>query len=465
MRYPGFIDSHLHVLGLGYVHYNVDLTKTTSLKETIHLLKDRLEDRLLIARGWNQNNWQEERMLTKEDLNKVSRSIPIVAVRVCGHVLTVNDKMLEIANIQESTPQIEGGHFDTKTGIFSEKALELIYQAMPKPTKADLRTYFIKANEILLANGVTSVASDDFCIFPIPYEEVIDVMKELYEEDLLQIRITEQVNLSYQDLQDFIAKGYVNQQFGKLRMGPHKILADGSLGGKTAALNQPYQDDETNFGILTFSDQELFEKVHLANQNGMDVVAHAIGDRSVDQILDALEQSIQLTKRLDHHHAIIHAQLTTKKQIQRMKDLGVGAIVQPIFLNTDLPIIEKRIGSRAEESYLFHTMHEQGLRVGFSTDSPIEPVNPFWNIYTAMTRKSIQFPEYKPFYPQEGFSLETALECYTNQNLWYVYETELPNGDYIEVDLELISKPSDLLQVTVQKTVIDHQVVYERKTS
>ncbi|MBN2540885.1 MAG: amidohydrolase [Bacilli bacterium] len=464
MRYPGFIDSHMHVLGLGYVSTNVDLTEQNSISSVIETLNSYRDRTILIGRGWNQNQFEEQRMLQKQDLDLVSKEIPIIMVRVCGHVLTVNSKMLEICGVTQDTPQIVGGHFDYDTGVFSEKALGLIYDRMPRPTKEDLRHYFITANEILVSNGITSVASDDFCIFPIPYEEVIDVMKELYQEDLLQVKITEQVNLSLADLKDFIAKGYVNQRFGKLKMGPHKILADGSLGGKTAALNAPYENEPDNLGILTFTDEELFEKVHLADSHGMDVVVHAIGDRTADQVIDTLVKSLEITKRTDHHHAIIHAQLTTKKQIERMKQYNIGAIVQPIFLNTDIPIVKERIGERHKESYLFGTMDKQGVIVGLSTDSPIEPVNPFYNIYTAIARKSIKYPGLEPFLPEEGLSLSRAIQCYTTENLRYVYEDKLPDADHIEIDRNLSRiDVEELLELQVRKTVIDGITVYEKE--
>ncbi len=460
MKLPGFIDSHLHVLGLGYVSYNVDLTEIKSIEELKEKL-DKFKDRgIIIGRGWNQENFTEKRMITKCDLNEISKDIPIVMTRVCGHVLTVNEKMLELAGIDKFTQQVSGGSFSYETGIFTEHALGLIYDKMPLPTEADLVKYLLTADKILIENGITSVASDDFAIFPLPYEQIINTIKKLYEQNLLHIKITEQVNLGYKRLKDFISKGYVNKSFGKYRMGPLKILVDGSLGGKTAKLSQPYEGEPSNTGIATYTDDELFDLVYLADSNGMDVVIHAIGDAASLQAIKALMNSLEITKRKDHHHAIIHAQLTNLEQIAMMKEWNIGAIVQPIFLNSDIQIIESRIGSRQKESYLFKTMYDIGLTVGFSTDAPIEPVNPFLNIYSAMTRTSIKNPDLGVFLEKEKFEYDEALECYYKNNLRFIYQDLLSSDDYIIVDRPFSGSES-LLKMKVVKTVIDGETVFD----
>lgn len=463
MRLPGFIDSHLHFLGLGYTLENVDLNMEKSIDSVIKKLTKHTDKPIIIGRGWNQTNFIEKRMITKNDLNKVSNHIPIVLIRVCGHVLVANDSMLKLADVNRLTNQIEGGFFDYQSGIFTENALSLIYDHMPKPSQSDLERYIINANHLLLSNGITHVASDDFSTLSIPYETIINVFNKLYHEQKIQVRLTEQVNLQLDELKDFINKGYVNKRFNEsYQMGPLKILADGSLGGKTAALMDEYTDDTGNIGILTYTDEELFELVHLANTNGMDVVIHAIGDRAVTQALNALVKSIQLTKRYHHHHAIIHAQLANKSHIKLMKAYNIGAIVQPIFLNSDISIIRDRIGKRASESYLFKSMFKENIRVGFSTDSPIEPVNPFKNIFTAIKRKSIKDPTLNSFLIEEAFNLEESLRCYTENNLNFVSKKAMNTSDYIIIDKILTE--DNLLEIQVLETYVNNSLVYKKET-
>ncbi len=464
MKLPGFIDSHMHFLGLGYVNFNTDLSSAKSIKELQSELSNSKSKNIIIGRGWDQENLINKRMPTKRDLNLISRDLPIVIIRVCGHILVVNDKMLELANISNESKQIPGGSFDFETGIFTENAIYIIYNKMPKPTKEDIIKYLMTANDILLSKGITQVASDDFSTLPLDYEFVLSTIKELYKKGLLQVKITEQVNLNYNLLKDFISKGYVNKNFGGFRMGPLKILADGSLGGKTASLIKPYENEPNNYGIKTYSDDELFKLINLADSNNMDVVIHAIGDDASEQAINALIKSLEITKRKNHNHAIIHAQLTTKRQIEKMKKWNIGAIIQPIFLNSDIQIIESRIGKRHLESYLFKTMFDSGINVGFSTDSPIEPVNPFANIYTAVTRRSIKFPELEPFLVEESLTVKNAVICYTSNNVRYVYENKLNDGDFIITDENIYSCPFDRIKdIKVLETYIDNKLVYKNK--
>ena len=195
----------------------------------------------------------------------------------------------------------------------------------------------------------------------------------------------------------------------------------------------------------------------------MDVVIHAIGDGAIDQAINAIIESKRLTERVHHKHAIIHAQLATTRQIDLMCEHQIGAIVQPIFLNSDMPIIASRIGTRAKESYLFKSMYDKGIEVGFSTDSPIEPVNPFLNIYTAITRKSLKFPELEPFLPKEGFDIESALNCYIYHNYNFLYDNYDLDNDYIVIDQDIYSmKTEDLPNIQVLETYINNKLVYKK---
>lgn len=457
-----FIDSHLHFLGMGYVAYLIELKHENSIQDIISKVQSMNHQSMIIGRGWNQEHFKEKRMLTKHDLNQISKELPVVMIRTCGHVLAVNDKMLQLAGIDENYQYKGTGSIDFKTGIISEDAINLIYQSYPRPTKADLKKYLVKANEICLKNGITKVASDDFQIFPISFEEIIDVIKECYDENLIQVEITEQANLrTYDMLKTFIDKGYVNQNYGKYKMGPLKLLSDGSLGGRTARLKLPYSDDPMNQGILTYSYDELFKMVHLADRYQMDSVIHAIGDEAIEVAIQAIIASLKITKRMNHRHAIIHAQLATLEQIDLMKTWHIGAIIQPIFLNSDIEIVESRIGQRQFSSYLFHSMYLSGLKVGFSTDTPIENVNPLENIYAAVSRKSQSRPELDAFLKNEAYTIDEALHCYIDQNLKYVYEEAQNDEVLLSSDIH-VNDHSKLLNIDILETKINGKTVYKK---
>ncbi|MFA7075281.1 MAG: amidohydrolase family protein [Candidatus Izemoplasmatales bacterium] len=458
LQIPAFIDSHLHFLGLGYYDEIVNLNNALSIGEIYNLVEN-IDSEIVYGRGFNQENLIDQRMPTKNDFNKINK--PLVLLRVCGHVAVVNQAMLDLMGFTKSTKQINGGSFNYDTGLFTERTLDYIYQALPKPTKEDIKRYAMKANRRLLENGITKIASDDFSTFNLPYELIVEAINEAYEENLIDVEITEQVNLPIDKLKDFINKGYVNKRFNNFRMGPLKILADGSLGGRTAALKKEYSDDSNNLGILTYTDIELYELVGLASKNDMDTVIHAIGDRACEQALKAIIKAQKKYPRKTPCNAIIHAQVTSKSQIDLMRKNNISAIVQPIFINTDIKIVNERLSERSKESYLFKTMYNN-IQLGFSTDSPVETVNPFHNLYCAITRNSIDNPMYKPFNELERFSLEEALDAYTYNNLRFVYSNSL--DDYIEIDQDIFkTDTSNIKDIIVLKTFKNNKLVYKRE--
>jgi predicted amidohydrolase YtcJ len=248
----------------------------------------------------------------------------MVMYRVCGHVGVVNSAMLERLNI-ESESQISGGSIDLETGIITEAALRLIDDQLQAVGLEDIKRYLIQADRLLLQEGLTDVMSDDFIVTPLPYEMIIQAISELKMEKKLHVRITEQVHFrALSDFEDFIAKGYPHRDYGGFRLGPLKLLLDGSLGGRTARLNFDYHDAPGQRGMLVYPDEVLKRYFDLANLAGMDCHIHAIGDGAIDQFLRVMRASIKDTKRTDHRHAIIHAQLATRAQISEMQALGIS---------------------------------------------------------------------------------------------------------------------------------------------
>lgn len=455
-----FNDAHMHFVGIGVnkLEY-VDISNSSSFQDLKETLQEEISREMIVARGWHQENFIEKSSITKELLNEVSLDTPIICIRTCGHVLVCNDAMMRLAEIDNSTSQVEGGTFNYNTGEFTENALELIYKHMKKPDKARIKEYMAAANIELLKNGVTACGSDDFSTLPVPYELIIEAYQEAYAEGLIDVRIYQQVNIpNYDELKDFINKGLHKLSFGRFKMGPLKLLADGSLGGRTAYMRDDYIDEPGNRGVATFTQQELDDLVYLADSNNMDVAIHGIGDACIDMILDSIEKSVSKTKRA-HRHSIIHAQLANLEQINRMKELNVGAIIQPIFLNSDIPIIEPRLGERSKETYLFKTMNDVGLHVALSSDTPVEPLNPFYNLHCATTRQSIKH-DLPPFLEEESYKLVVALRLYQDEPYYFSYEEKENYKDYIECQYS-----NNLTEVEVRNTYIDNVKVYPKKKS
>jgi hypothetical protein len=415
---PGFNDSHMHLFGTAYVKGLLSLADTKSVEDVLERLKNRLESPdfqtpFLTARGFNQNQFDDKRLPTKAELDRVSTSVPIVITRICGHIAVANTAALQWSNITETTT-IEGGSVDFESGLLTEKALGLLFTADLKPSIDDVKRLLKQSMAEAVKVGITTIQTDDLMhAFPAEYEKMIEVYRELDEAGELPIRLRLQSQLPTIDLlKDYIAKGYPNKIYSdRLKMGPLKILTDGTLGARTAAMLEPYSDDPTETGILTYSNETLYELVKTAHQAGMSVAMHAIGDAAMTQVLDAYERVLTQDPREDHRHCIIHCQITSGAILDRMAKLQVYAAVQPIFIDADMEIVWDRVGTkRAITSYAWKTMIDKGINVAFGTDAPVEDINPIENIRAAVTRTNRQGHTYLL---EEALTAQEAILAYT----------------------------------------------------
>lgn len=414
---PGFNDSHMHLYGTAYVKEQLSLNDCRSVEDILTRLSERLsspgfEGDHLIARGFNQNTFADKRFPTKAELDTISKTVSIVVTRVCGHIAVANTAALRRSEIDETT-SVEGGTIDYGTGLMTEKALGLLFSADLKPSKEEVKRLVKQGMQEALKVGVTTIQTDDLMhAFPGDYEKMIETYQELDAAGELPIRLRLQSQLPNVDLlQDYIAKGYPNKRYSdRLIMGPLKILTDGTLGARTAAMQEDYSDMPGEKGILTYTDKDLYELVKEAHLAGMSVAMHAIGDAAMTQVLDAYERVLNEFPRADHRHCIIHCQITNDAILKRMAQLHVYAAVQPIFIDADLEIVRDRVGPRADLSYAWKTMKELGINVAFGTDAPVEDINPIENIRAAVTRTN---HEGHTYLPEQAFTVAEAIHAYT----------------------------------------------------
>lgn len=470
---PGFNDSHMHLYGFGIHLDTVNLSKAKSIADIINEGRSYIEThnipsyQWIQGRGWNQDYFQDDkRYPTKVDLDKISTSYPIIFYRVCGHIAVVNSKALEICNINENTSQVEGGEFDYDLGIFKENALSLITDKIPKPTVQKIKTTLLKALAYANSKGITSIQSDDLSHAG-NFQDVLQAYHELHDEGKLTGRIYQQCLLTKEELTTFLSLGYktgVGDHFFKI--GPLKILSDGTLGARTAALRMPYHDNPQATGMLCYSEEELEDLIHYAHKNGMQIAIHCIGDRALDVVLNCFKKLSSLDNR---RHGIVHCQITDYELIERMKNLHLCAYIQPIFLNYDLHIVEKRVGKAlASTSYAFKTMLDKGIKVALGTDCPVEEINPLPNIYCAVTRCDLQgFPQ-GGWNPQEKLSIYEAIYAYTLGGAYTSFEEHL-KGSLTEnklADMVVLNENpftvavDNLKDIEVLMTIVGGKIVY-----
>lgn len=432
---PGIIDSHIHLLAYGKSLSEVNLSGCKSIDEVIEVSKKFISDnkvdsnQWLIGLGWNQENFDCKRMLTKFDLDKISKDIPILFRRACLHISTCNTKALELAGITKDTV-IEGGEVDVvnndTTGILRENAANLVEDYIPKATREDKKAYALKGLERLSSYGITGIHTDDLGKDNGGLE-MLDIYKELDMEGKLSLRLYIQSRITNFDE----AKNYFDVGFNKyigsenFKLGSIKLLGDGSLGGQTAAMNEPYENSAET-GIALFTQEELDKIVDLAHLNNVAVVIHAIGDRIIDMAIKSFIKAMKKYPNQKVRHGIVHCQITSQEALEKIKDNNILAYIQPIFVASDSKVVEKRVGKeRTKYSYNWKTLNDGGVVLTFGTDSPVESPNPYENIYCAVTRKDLEGKPEGGFLPEQYLTVEESIKAYTINSAFASYDENI----------------------------------------
>lgn len=483
---PGFIDSHMHLLGYGKLLEEVSLAgHTDSPEEVCRTVKKFVEEKGLsegtwvCGRGWNQDYFQgEKRYLDRRDLDKISRKHPIFLTRACGHLASANTLAMELAGIGRDTKQPRDGRFwvdgqGEPLGIFEENAICMVKNAIPMASLEEVKAYICKACRKLNSYGITSVHSDDFLSLPqAGYETVLKAYRELEQEGRLTIKVYEQSQFeNLEQLKEFVGKGYhTGAGTDYVKIGPHKIVGDGSLGARTALLKSPYEDAPHTCGMGIFTQEQLDEMIFYGHSHGMQTAVHAIGDGIMENVVRAYERALKELPRRNHRHGIVHCQITTGKLLEKFRELGLHGYIQSIFLDYDSKIVESRVGKeRAAKTYQFKTLLDMGCSISNGSDCPVETPEVMKGIQCAVTRTSLDGA--RTFLPGQALTLEQALLSYTAMGAWAAFEEEekgmLKAGmaaDFVVLDRDITRIPdSELGQVQAVGTFLDGRCVYGRE--
>ncbi|MCQ2561617.1 MAG: amidohydrolase [Clostridia bacterium] len=480
---PGFGDSHMHMLSYGYSLEKVNLYSAKCVEDTIELGKKFLAERpyltWLQGRGWNQEYWTENRFPNRYDMDKITTDIPMFYTRACGHIIVVNSKALEVMGVTKDTPQPEGGMFDLDEngeplGIFREAARDYVYNALPELSVEDIKRMVSNGAAELVKYGITAVQTDDFEAIPAgQYQKVIDAYKQLDEEGKLGVRIFEQCLLFKPELlEKFLAEGhYTGEGTPMFRIGPLKLMADGSLGGRTAYLDRPYADDPSTCGIPVFSQETLDKLILMAQKGNMSAAVHCIGSGSAKMTMEAIEKAQLACPKADLRHAIVHCQITDEELLEKFRSLNVCALVQPAFLDDDISIVEDRVGAElAKTSYNWKTLWDKGVCVAGGSDSPVIDFNVMNGIYCGVTRKRLDGTPEGGWLPEQALSAEDWLYAYTMNSAYTCYaenvQGSIRNGKYADfavLDTDILkADPEDIKAAKVLMTVLGGKIVYER---
>lgn len=472
--YPGFNDSHMHLLNLGIFLYNISLYQhTSSIEDLKTYLKEEIkkypQGSFIRGRGYNQDYFSEKRMLTRSDLDEVSKDIPMVMTRACGHIGVVNSKAIEVLGIK-ADEKVEMGTFNLETGIFEEFALNMIYERIPKPNREQLKEYILRGLKHVNSYGVTSCQTDDFETCPgVDYKEVIAAYEELIAEGKMTARVNEQCQFPTLDgLKRFIEDGYPQKlQNNLLKMGPLKILSDGSLGARTAYMSEEYNDAKGERGTLIYKDQEIYDLIKYAYDHGMGSAIHCIGDGAIDQVLTAYKKVLKDDPTNKLNLGIVHTQITRADQVKDIIDYKIATLIQSIFIDYDSKIVYDRVDKEtADTSYAFKTYYDNGVLISNGSDSPVEEPDVLRGMECAITRCSVGYDT--PYVLKEALSVDEAINTYTingakvsfEDNIkGYLKENYLADFVVLEKAIDSVDK-KDIHNIKILNTYLGAKRVY-----
>ncbi|MDR0571213.1 MAG: amidohydrolase [Clostridiales Family XIII bacterium] len=476
---PGFIDSHIHCVTYAWYENCVKLHAAASPEDVIRLGKEHVEGRRLpqgswvIGRGWNQDNFTEPRMLDKADLDAVSKDAPVAFLRTCGHVCAVNSKALEIIS-ELAQAKALSGDIDMESGLLREGAARLFMEAMPPLDAEDLGELIKYAAARLNRCGVTSIHSDDLRSLPVRSKyEAMKAFRALRDAGELTVRVC-CLNTYDSDAQldEYIKDGFrTGQGDDMFRIGPVKIVTDGSLGGRTAALLEPYAGSEGDFGSLRIDLDELTRIVGKCAENGLDATIHAIGDRAMKNAAAAVRASNE-KNGAGRRHGVLHAQVATQETLEEMGRQGMQAFIQPVFVGSDMDGAEKLLQNPASKKlYAWKSMLDAGVAVSGGACSPVESFDVLENIQYAVTREKLGGGPEGGWLPDERLSVRDAVRLFTRNGAYASYEESskgsLEHGklaDMVVLDGDPFTvAPGAIKDIAVDMTLLGGKIVYSRR--
>ena len=421
---PGFNDAHVHVTWGGEQLVSVHLTDAASQAEfrarIAAFAKTAPKGSWIVNGSWDHERWTPVALPTHQLIDDVTSDNPVAVTRTDGHMLLANAVAMKLAGIDRNTKDVPGGVIvrdadGNPTGIFKDAAVPLILKMVPEQKQPQIEAEFLAAQKVAAENGVTSF--QDMAILDDKQGPTkLRALEALQREGKLKIRVAENFRLSAGVP---MAELGIQADFkdGLFHIGGLKSFADGGLGASTAWFFEPYSDSPTNHGIAgeQMQDQEkLYAEFKKADQAGLQLITHAIGDRANHEILNMYERIEKEDGPRDRRLRIEHAQHLKTDDIARFASLHVIASVQPFHAIDDGRWAEKRIGpERIKTTYAFRSLMDSGATVAFGSDWPVAPLSPLTGIYAAVTRRTIDGKNPDGWQPQQKVTAAEAVKAYT----------------------------------------------------
>jgi predicted amidohydrolase YtcJ len=474
---PGLHDAHGHFTGLGAFLQSLNLRGTTSYQQIVDRVRERVAmarpGEWMIGRAWDQNDWADTRFPTHDALSAVSPNNPVYLTRVDGHAGLANRAAMTLAGLTATTPDPAGGRIirgagNEPTGVLIDNAQGLVSSRIPPVSDRQLEEQILLADQEMRRLGITTVhdAGTD--------GRTVDAYKRLIDAGRLKTRLYVMLRGSLAFLQPFFAKGPVTDYANhRLAVRAIKIVADGALGSRGAAMLEPYVDEPGSQGLLTTPPEEIYAQTVAASKAGFQTAVHAIGDRANRIVLDTFERvqrevpgSRALRMRVEH------AQILDAKEIPRFAALGVIASMQATHATSDMPWVPARIGrARMEEgAYVWRKILATGAVIANGSDFPVEEPDPMRGLYAAITRQDASGLPRDGWMADQRMTRQEALVSFTRSAAFAAHAESLTGSleagklaDLVVISSDIMRVPAhDILETSVRMTVVGGELVYER---
>lgn len=465
VMFPGFTDAHAHLLGIGERELTLNLEGTASIGELVTRLETELEEKeagdILTGRGWIETGWPENRMPSAADLDAVSPDNPVILGRSDGHALVANTAALKAAGVYDPAPDPPGGHVERgpdgkATGIVIDAAMAPFAALSAEPSEADVLHAYEVGAQTYIARGWTGVHN-----MSVPRQHA-PLLKKLDRDGRLPLRLYNAF-----DQNGMMLAAFREYETDTITNRAVKLYMDGALGSRGALLIEPYTDRPDMSGLEMLRPEALQELMAQAQEKGVQLSIHAIGDLANRRILEAYEAAgfgPELRWRIEH------TQLLHADDIDRLARLGLIASMQPSHAIGDLHFAPARLGlDRLRGAYAWASLRKAGTVIAGGSDAPVETGSPLIEFYGAVARKDLSGFSGEGWHPEEALSRAEALKLFTSGPAFAAFqEADLGTieagkiADFTVFDRDLMTVPeAEILEANPVMTVVGGQVVWQ----
>lgn len=473
--YPGFVDAHAHLLGIGLRELTLNLEGVGSVAELVDIAASAALEasagEVIYGRGWIETQWPEGRFPNRTDLDEASADVAIVLERADGHALVANSAALAKAGVTRETKDPDGGRIERDaagepTGVFIDNAMALIDKIVSAPSDDMRREAYDVGGEVYAAYGWTGL--HNMSVDP----SDLSLIEEEAAAGRLSIRVYNAIDKSGYDALAMRAPRTDNS--GRIITRSVKLYVDGALGSRGAALAEPYADRPDTSGLLLMTHEEAAPLFKKALRDGIQIATHAIGDRGNTLVLDWYEEALKAVpaserKEQNPRWRIEHAQILNPADIARFAKLGIIASMQPSHAIGDFYFAPARLGDeRLDGAYAWESLLKSGAIVAGGSDAPVERGDPLIEFYAAVARKDIEGNSGADWRPEEKVTREEALAMFTSAPAFASFqESDLgaievgKKADFTIFSKDIMTVPeAEILTAKPVMTVVDGDIVY-----